>query len=54
MKSRKPYIIAGPCSAENEDQIFNVAKHIKDDIDIFRAGVWKPRTSPNSFEDVFC
>jgi len=52
MKFRKPYIIAGPCSAETEDQVFNIANHIKDDIDIFRAGIWKPRTSPNSFEGV--
>ena len=52
MKLRKPYIIGGPCSAETEEQICNIAKNIKDDIDVFRAGIWKPRTNPNSFEGV--
>ena len=47
---RKPYIIAGPCSAESEQQILSVANSIVDQIDLFRAGVWKPRTYPNSFE----
>ena len=52
MKLKKPYIISGPCSAESEEQIFTIADEIKDCIDVLRAGVWKPRTSPNSFEGV--
>ena len=46
---KKPYIIAGPCSAESESQMLKIAKEIKEIADVFRAGVWKPRTSPNSF-----
>ena len=48
--NKKPYIIAGPCSAESEDQILEIARQVKLVADVFRAGVWKPRTSPNSFE----
>ena len=48
--SKKPYIIAGPCSAESESQILKIANEIKPIVDVFRAGVWKPRTSPDSFE----
>ena len=47
---KKPYIIAGPCSAESESQVLKIANDIKGLADVFRAGVWKPRTSPNSFE----
>ena len=50
--AKKPYIIAGPCSAESEVQILKVANEIKDIADVFRAGVWKPRTSPYSFEGI--
>ena len=49
---KKPYIIAGPCSAESEEQVIKIAHEIKEKIDVFRAGIWKPRTSPNSFEGV--
>jgi chorismate mutase len=49
---KKPYIIAGPCSAESEEQIMKIAHEIKAKTDVFRAGIWKPRTSPNSFEGV--
>jgi len=47
-----PVIIAGPCSAESEEQIITVAEQLaKDDrVRLIRAGVWKPRTRPNSFE----
>ena len=48
----KPFIIAGPCSAESENQLLEIAKEIKEKVDVFRAGVWKPRTSPKSFEGV--
>ena len=50
--AKKPYIIAGPCSAESESQILKIANEIKPIVDVFRAGVWKPRTSPDSFEGV--
>lgn len=47
----RPYIIAGPCSAESEDQIINSALALKErGISFFRAGVWKPRSHPDSFE----
>ena len=49
---KKPYVIAGPCSAESEEQILQIAKELKGTADIFRAGVWKPRTKPNSFEGI--
>ena len=49
---KKPYIIAGPCSAESEAQLLAIAHDIKDVTDVFRAGVWKPRTRPNSFEGI--
>lgn len=46
--------IAGPCSAENEEQVLQTAKKIHDltKVRVFRAGVWKPRTRPDSFEGV--
>ncbi|HEX2921767.1 MAG TPA: chorismate mutase [Bacteroidales bacterium] len=50
----KPFLIAGPCSAESEEQVLETARQIAkiDQISIFRAGIWKPRTRPNSFEGV--
>jgi len=48
-----PLIIAGPCSAETEEQVMDTARKLADiNIPIFRAGIWKPRTRPNSFEGV--
>tara|TARA_B100001758_G_scaffold247879_1_gene268026 strand:- start:4959 stop:6038 length:1080 start_codon:yes stop_codon:yes gene_type:complete len=47
---KKPFLIAGPCSAESERQTLKIAHKIKNTVDVFRAGVWKPRTHPNSFE----
>ncbi|MCS6831984.1 MAG: chorismate mutase [Flammeovirgaceae bacterium] len=49
-----PIAIAGPCSAETEEQLFETCKAIKEEIDItlLRAGIWKPRTRPGSFEGV--
>ena len=38
--------------AESEDQLLQIAEYIKDKADVFRAGIWKPRTNPNSFEGV--
>lgn len=49
---KKPYLIAGPCSAESEEQVLAIAHAIKDTADVFRAGAWKPRTKPNSFEGI--
>ncbi len=50
----KPIIIAGPCSAENREQVLNTAKEIKkiQAVTAFRSGIWKPRTRPNRFEGV--
>ena len=48
----KPLIIAGPCSAESQEQLLATAKGLENKATIFRAGVWKPRTRPNSFEGV--
>jgi chorismate mutase len=47
----RPIIIAGPCSAETEEQTLQTAHQIKDmGVDVFRAGIWKPRTRPGMFE----
>ncbi len=49
----QPLIISGPCSAESESQILSIGKELKNlGVDVFRAGIWKPRTRPNSFEGV--
>lgn len=49
----KPIIIAGPCSAETEEQVLATAHQLKDaGINVFRAGIWKPRTRPGSFEGI--
>ena len=46
-----PLIISGPCSAESEEQVLEIAQELKNtDATIFRAGVWKPRTRPGTFE----
>ena len=48
-----PLVIAGPCSAETEDQVLKIAHELKkSDVSIFRAGIWKPRTRPGGFEGV--
>ena len=49
----KPLAIAGPCSAESERQMMEIAEQLdKDYVPVFRAGIWKPRTKPNCFEGV--
>ena len=50
----EPLIIAGPCSAENYDQVIETAKQIseKTKTHVFRAGIWKPRTRPGQFEGI--
>jgi len=48
-----PLVIAGPCSAETEDQVLKIAHELKDtDVSYYRAGIWKPRTRPGNFEGV--
>ncbi len=53
VESGSPIVIAGPCSAETEQQTLDTASALKaQGIGIFRAGVWKPRTMPGGFEGV--
>jgi chorismate mutase len=48
-----PLVIAGPCSAETEQQVLTIAHQLKDtDTSVLRAGIWKPRTKPGNFEGV--
>lgn len=48
-----PLIIAGPCSAETEEQVMETARQLAaNGIKVFRAGIWKPRTKPGGFEGV--
>jgi chorismate mutase len=50
---KRPVIIAGPCSAESEEQVMTAARELAAmGIKIFRAGIWKPRTRPSAFEGV--
>lgn len=51
---QKPILIAGPCSAESEEQMLETARQISEFYpnSIFRAGIWKPRTRPNTFEGI--
>ncbi len=52
-KKETPILIAGPCSAETEEQVMQTASDLSDlNIDLFRAGIWKPRTRPGSFEGI--
>ncbi|MBP9792560.1 MAG: 3-deoxy-7-phosphoheptulonate synthase, partial [Flavobacterium sp.] len=52
-KLNHPLVIAGPCSAETEEQVLAIAHQLKNsDVSIFRAGIWKPRTRPGGFEGV--
>ena len=49
----QPVIIAGPCSAESQEQVMQVATELKErGVKILRAGIWKPRTRPGCFEGV--
>ena len=48
-----PLVVAGPCSAETEEQVLKIAHELKDtDVSYYRAGIWKPRTRPGNFEGV--
>ncbi len=50
----RPFLISGPCSAESEEQMMETAGELAKlkEVSVFRAGIWKPRTRPNSFEGV--
>jgi len=53
MELAHPLVIAGPCSAETEEQVLNIAHQLKEtDATVLRAGIWKPRTRPGNFEGV--
>ena len=53
MSLNHPLVIAGPCSAESEAQVLNIAHQLKNtDATVLRAGLWKPRTRPGNFEGV--
>ena len=54
MKGKRPMIIAGPCSAETEEQTIRTCGELAATgmVDVIRAGVWKPRTRPGGFEGV--
>jgi chorismate mutase len=53
ISNERPLILAGPCSAESEEQVMDTARQLKDyGVSIYRAGLWKPRTRPNAFEGV--
>lgn len=51
-RSKKPFLIAGPCSAESPQQLIRVVQQLvkTGSVTYFRAGAWKPRTYPNTFE----
>lgn len=50
---KRPFVIAGPCSAESEEQVMAVATELAaSGVGLFRAGIWKPRTRPGCFEGV--
>ncbi len=52
--TKKPLIISGPCSAETEEQVLETARQLAatGKVDVLRAGIWKPRTRPGSFEGI--
>ena len=51
---KRPIIISGPCSAETEEQVMETALGLQKlgKVDVFRSGIWKPRTRPGSFEGI--
>ena len=51
-QEKRPVVVAGPCSAESREQVLHTAKSLAEGgrVQFFRAGLWKPRTRPNSFE----
>jgi len=53
-QKKRPVIVSGPCSAETEAQTLETCRKVAatGEVDILRAGIWKPRTRPNSFEGI--
>ena len=51
-QDKRPVVVAGPCSAESREQVLHTARSLAEGgrVQFFRAGLWKPRTRPNSFE----
>jgi chorismate mutase len=51
---QRPFLIAGPCSAETEGQVLSIARDLakQGNVSLFRSGIWKPRTRPGTFEGV--
>src|SRR6476659_7709126 len=51
---KRPLIISGPCSAETEEQVLETAQRLAatGKVDMLRAGIWKPRTRPGTFEGI--
>jgi chorismate mutase len=53
VETKRPVVIAGPCSAETEEQVMDTATQLSHKgVKIFRAGIWKPRTKPGGFEGI--
>ena len=53
LSRRRPVLLAGPCSAESEEQVLETAFALKNiSVDIYRAGIWTPRSKPNTFEGI--
>jgi chorismate mutase len=52
--ANRSFVVAGPCSAESEEQVVSICKEIatNSEVNMLRAGIWKPRTRPDSFEGV--
>ncbi len=52
--NKRPLIISGPCSAETEEQVLETSRRLAatGKVDVLRAGIWKPRTRPGSFEGI--
>lgn len=51
VENKRPLVIAGPCSAESEEQVMETANELASrGVKMFRAGIWKPRTKPGGFE----
>ena len=51
-QATRPFVVAGPCSAESEEQVLSICEQVSKnkEVQLLRAGIWKPRTRPNSFE----
>ena len=49
VKNKVEFIIGGPCAIETKEQLWNTLKDINKYVNVFRAGVWKARTSPSDY-----